>query len=124
MVFAADRDAGGVDLCIARVGEESAFFVRAPGGGDVAPFGVGGKKEDIAIAASGEHDGVTGVRGDFTGDQIANDDALGMAIDSDEIEHFGTGKHLDRTESDLAAEGLVSAKEQLLAGLAARVKGA
>ncbi|MEK7325637.1 MAG: zf-HC2 domain-containing protein, partial [Chloroflexota bacterium] len=41
LVIAADRDAGGVDLRVAGVGEERATAVRAPGSGHVAVLGVG-----------------------------------------------------------------------------------
>src|SRR5207253_8740718 len=62
--------------------------------------------------------------GDFAGNQVAHNDALGMTIDYHQVEHFGAREHLDRAETDLPAERLVSAEEQLLSGLAARIKGA
>ena len=61
---------------------------------------------------------------DFAGDQIARDDSLGVAIDQDEVEHLGLRKHLHGAGGDLAAERLISAEQELLAGLAAGVKSA
>jgi len=124
LILAGDGDAGGVDLGVAGVGEEGAVFVGAPGGGGIGAFGVGGEVEDISVAACAEDHGVGGVRGDGTGDEIANDDAFGMAVDEDEIEQFGTGEHFDGVSGDLAIEGGVSAEEELLAGLAAGVESA
>ena len=123
-MLAADGDAGRVDLRVAGIGEQGALLARAPGGGDVAALGVGGKEEDVAVAAGGQDDRIRRVRGDLAGDQVAHDDAFGVAIDDDQIEHFRSRKHLHGAQADLAAEGLVSAEQQLLAGLAARVKGA
>jgi hypothetical protein len=52
------------------------------------------------------------------------DDALGLAIHEDKIEHFGVGVQLDTAVTDLARQGAVGAEEELLAGLAAGVEGA
>ncbi len=45
LVVAADRDAGRMNLGVARVGEERAFLIGAIGGGDVAAAGVGREVE-------------------------------------------------------------------------------
>src|SRR5437763_1894305 len=45
-----------------------------------------------------------------------------MTVHQNEVEHFGLGKHFHRTESDLAAQRLVSAVQELLASLPARIK--
>ena len=63
------------------------------------------------------------MRGDFPGDQVAGDDAPGLAIDDHQVEHFHPWKHLHRPATDLPGQGLVGAQEQLLARLPARVKG-
>jgi hypothetical protein len=47
-----------MDLREARVGEEGAPLVRAPGGGDVRVDGVGGQVVGGAVAAGREADGV------------------------------------------------------------------
>ena len=123
-MLAADRDAGRVNLRVAGVGEEGALLVGAPGGGDVAALGVGGKKKHVAVAAGGQHHRVARVGRDLAGDQVADDDAPGLAVDDHQVEHLRARKHLDGAEADLAAERLVGAQQQLLAGLAAGVKRA
>ena len=123
-MVAADGDAGRVNLRVARIGERRAFFVSAPGGGDVATFGVRREKEDVAVTAGGEHHGVAGVRSNFAAHQVARDDALGVAIDNDQIEHFDAWKHLHGAEANLAAKRLISAQQELLTGLAAGIKRA
>ena len=95
-MIAADRNAGRMDLRVARIGEERALFVSAIGRGDVAAARVGRKIKNVAVTAGREHHGVAGVRCDFAGDQIARDDSFGVTIDHDEIEHFGLRKHLHR----------------------------
>ena len=47
-----------------------------------------------------------------------------MPVDHDEIEHFGLRKHLHGAGGDLPAKRLISAEQELLAGLAARIKRA
>ena len=124
LILAGDGDAGGVDLREAGIGEKGAALVGAPDGGGVAALGVGGKVEDVAIAAGGENDGVGHVDFDFAVVEVASDDAAGLAVDDDQVEHFRARIHLDGAEADLAFEGLVGAEKKLLAGLAAGVKGA
>ena len=51
-----------MNLRVTRIGEERALLVGAPGGGDVAAFGVGREEENIAVTAGGQHDRVAGVR--------------------------------------------------------------
>ncbi len=104
------------------IGEERAFFVGAIGRGDVAAARVGREIENISVAAGRENDGIARVRFDFPGDQTPRDDALGVPIDQNEIEHLGLRKHLDRARRDLAAKRLIGAEEKLLPGLPARVK--
>ena len=93
LVVAAHRNAGGMNLRVAGIGEERAFFVGAIGGGDVATAGVGREVKDVAVAAGREDDRVGRVPDDFAGDQVARDDSLGVPVDQDEVEHLGLGKH-------------------------------
>ena len=88
LVVAGDRNAGRVNLREAGVGEVCAPAVGPPDGGRVAGLGVGGEVKDVAIAAGGQHDGVAGVRVDLAGSKVARDDAAGLAVDDDEVEHF------------------------------------
>ena len=98
-----------MDLGVARVGEERAFLVGAIGGGHVAAAGVGREEKNIAVAAGREDDGIGRVPDDFAGDEVAGDDALGVPVDEDEIEHFRLWKHRDGAGRDLPAERLVGA---------------
>src|ERR1700730_10575915 len=102
--------------------EEGAFFVRAIRRRDVAAARVGCEIKNIPIAAGRKHDRVGRDVVDFTRAQIADHDSLGVAIDNDNVEHFGLGKHLYRAGRDLATERLITAEKKLLAGLAANKK--
>ena len=98
-----------MDLGVAGVGEERALLVGAIGGGDVAAAGVGREKKNIAVAAGREDDGIGRVPDDFAGDEIARDDALGVPVDEDKIEHLRLRKHLDGAGRDLPAKRLIGA---------------
>src|SRR5439155_21807563 len=76
LMVAADRDASGMDLCVARIRESRALLVGAPGRRDVAAFGVGREKENVSVTAGREHHGVAGMGGYFAADQIPHDDAF------------------------------------------------
>jgi hypothetical protein len=62
--------------------------------------------------------------GELAGNEIARDDAARLAVDDDEVEHFGARVHGDLACVHLALEGLIGAEQKLLAGLAASVEGA
>ncbi len=61
---------------------------------------------------------------ELPGLKISHDDALGVAVDHDEIEHFAMGEKLHGSRGHQARKGGVGAEEKLLAGLAARVERA
>jgi hypothetical protein len=98
--------------------------VGTPRGGHVAAHGVGGEEEDVAVAAGGEHDGVSGPRLDLAVDHVAGHDAAGATVDDDDLHHLVAGVHLDGAGRDLALQLLVGADEQLLTGLATGVERA
>ena len=118
------RNAGRVDLGVARVAEKGALAVRPPTGGHVAAHRVGRQEEDVAVAARGQHDGVAEVRLDLAGDHVARDDAARSTVDDDHLQHLVPGVHRHGPGRDLTLQRLVGADQQLLAGLAACVKGA
>src|SRR5579864_4318022 len=124
LVVTGHRNASGMNLCEARIGEGRAAFVRAPDGGAVGTLGVGGKEIGVAVAAGAEHHRVANMRFDLAGNQIAGDDATSLAINDDEVEHFGAREHLHATGIYLVFESLVRAEQKLLAGLAAGVESA
>src|SRR5271157_2045817 len=113
-----------MNLGEAGIGEESAALVGAPDGGGVAALGIRGEVEDVAVAAGGQDDGVGDVDFNFAVVERAGDDAAGLAVDDDEVQHVHARVHFDGAETDLAFEGLVGAEKELLAGLAAGVEGA
>ena len=111
-----------MNLRVARVGEERAAFVRPPRRGHVRVHRVGREVVRRAVAARAEQHGVSGVALDRPGRQVAADDAAGLAVDDDHVEHFAVGEGPDRAAFDLAHHRLVRADEQLLAGLTAGVE--
>ena len=122
LIFASDWDASGVNLGEAGIGEERTLLVRAPDGGGVAALGVGRKIIGVAVTAGAQHDGIRHVGFDLAGDEVARDDAAGAAVDHHQVEHLVARVHGDLARADLAFECLVSAQQQLLAGLAAGVE--
>ena len=96
-----------MDLRVAGVGEESALAVSPPRGGDVARHGVGGQVVDVAVATGGQHDSVSAVGVDFTGEHVAGDDPAGLAVLGDDVEHIGAVVEGDLPRRDLGREGLV-----------------
>ena len=81
LVVATHRDAGRVNLRVARVCHVGAALVGAEGGHDIAAHGIGGEVKDVSVSAGGEDDGIGGVRGDFTRDEVTNDDSFGVSVD-------------------------------------------
>src|SRR6185369_2713136 len=120
LVVACLRDAGRVNLGVAGVGKESAFFVGFPVGRNRAPHGVGGEIENVDVPACAKADGVGSITLHLAGYQVAHRDAARHAVDDNQIEHFAAVIHLDRAGLDLAGKSGVSAQQELLAGLATR----
>src|SRR4051794_35359926 len=59
----------------------------------------------------------------LAGDEVPGDDAPCLAVDADDVQHFMTGIHLYIAKRYLPFQSLVGADQQLLAGLACRIKG-
>src|SRR5947207_9775579 len=123
-MLAGDGDAGRMNLGETRIAEKGATFIRAIGGGDIAPARISRKKKNVAITAGCQNNGIAGEGANRTRAQVACNNAFGVAVDDHQIEHFGLRKHLDFPSRYLAAESLISTKQQLLASLPARVKRA
>ena len=113
-----------MDLREARIGEEGAPLVRAPRGRDVAVHRVGGEVVDRSVAARREQHRVAGPLLQFTGREVARDDAARLAVDQHDIEHLPLRHQRDGAGIDLPHHRLVGADQQLLAGLTARVERA
>ncbi|CAB4940601.1 unannotated protein [freshwater metagenome] len=104
------RDAGGVDLRVAGVGEQGALLVCPPCCGDVGVHRVGGQVEGVAVAAGAQQGGVTRPALDLAAVDVAGDDADRHAVLLHDVEQFGLGVELDTTERHLLHEGLVGAE--------------
>src|SRR6266487_5401149 len=91
-------DAGRMNLGEARIAEEGTPFVSAIGRGDVAAARVGRKKKNIAVTPGRENYGVAREGLDFPCTKIAGDDALGMTVNQNKVEHLGLRKHFHRAE--------------------------
>ena len=92
LIVSADRDAGGMNLGVTRISKQGAALVGAERSGHVAAFGVGGEIKDIAVSTRAEQDRIARMAANLARDHVPNDDALGVAIDDDEIEHFRCGE--------------------------------
>ena len=112
-----------MDLRVAGIPETGSALVGAPAGGDVGTPGVGGQIVDVAVTAGGENDRISAVPGDFTRLQVANDDALGVAVDHHQVQHLRVGVGFHPTRSDHFVQRRVGSEQELLTGLAAGVEG-
>ena len=124
LVLAVHRDAGRVDLRVARVAEVGTLAMGTPRSGDVAAHGVRRQEEDVAVTTGGQDDGVAEPLLDLAGDHVTGHDAAGTTIGNDELDHLVTGVHVDGSGMDLTLEGLVGADQQLLTRLSTSVEGA
>src|SRR6476646_12273467 len=111
-----------MNLCERWIGKERAFFVSAIGRCDVAATRISGQIEYVSISPAGEHDCIGCVSLHFSRAQVPSDDSFGLSIDDYQVQHLCVWKHLHRASGDLAAERLITAYQELLARLAARVK--
>src|SRR2546422_5849255 len=96
----------------AGVGEKRAFLEGPPGRRDVATLRVGRKEKNISITARCQDDRISRMSSNLTRNQVARDDAFGMPINHDHIQHLGARKHSDRSQINLTAERLVRAEQQ------------
>ena len=117
-------NAGRVDLRVAGVCEARAALVALESRSYAATLRVGGKIEYVAVAARAEQNRVGGVSFDFACYEIADDNALCVAVDENQVEHFAAGVHLDLAEGNLSFESRVRAEEELLPRLSAGVERA
>ncbi len=108
----------------AGVGKEGALLVGLPSSRYVGPHGVGAQVENVAVATRSDDYRVGAVALEFSRYQVAGNDSACFAVDHYEVYHFVAGVHLDAAFGNLAFEGRVGSKQQLLAGLAFGIEGA
>src|SRR4051812_39582784 len=112
-----------MNLGEARICERRAPLVGAPDRRRVRSLSVGREVEDVPVTSGREDHRFRVMRFDGAGDEISRHDTPCLTVDYDEIEHLGSRKHLDPAGSYLLLECLIGAKQKLLAGLPAGVKG-
>src|SRR5882724_779553 len=122
-MIARHRDTGRMDLREAGIAEISAFFMGLPGCRYITAHGIRGQVEYITISAAAEQDGMAEMSFQLTGDQVAGNDAPGLPIDKDGIQHLVTGVHFYIAQGHLSFQGLVGADQQLLPRLPCRIEG-
>ncbi len=111
-----------MNLRVTWIGKAGAALVRAPDRRRVRSARVGREVEHVPVAAGCQHDGVRVVPRDFTGLQIAHDDALGVAVHDNEVQHFGVRVGFHASVRNGSAKCRIRAEQKLLPSLAARVE--
>src|SRR6266567_2828024 len=123
LMFATDRDAGGMNLGECWIGKERAPFVSTIGGRNIAAARVGREIKYISVSAGGEHNRIGCACLDLSRAQVAGDNSLGVSVGNYQIEHLRLWEHSYGAGSDLTAQRLITAKHELLTSLSTRVKG-
>ena len=113
-----------MDLRKAGIAEQCAAPVSPPDRRSVGALGVGRKVKNVPVSSRRQHNHVGGMALDRAGHQVARDDAARLAIDDHQVQHLAARVHLHAAGGLLLFERLVSAQQQLLPGLAARVERA
>ncbi len=125
LIIARHRNAGGMNLREAGIGEQRAALVRAPDGGGVGTFGVGRKIVDVAVAAGCQNHRVGDMQTRIcpvTRLRVTMPRAWPSITTRSSISV--RGNIVDVPGIDLPFQRLIRAQQKLLAGLAARVKRA
>ena len=94
-------DTGWMNLNKVRIGHCRTAPVGPPDRGHIAAFGIGRQEINVAVAAGCKHDGIGCLALDFTGYQVAIDDAARPTIGNHKIHDLRTRMHLDCTVADL-----------------------
>ena len=79
-----------MNLGVTGISEGGTTLVGPVGCHHVTSLRVGGEVKDISVAASGEDHRVRSMRADLPADHVADNDALGVAVDDHQVEHLGT----------------------------------
>src|SRR5210317_782345 len=99
-----------MDLHKAGIGKTGASLISAPGCRYIGTHGIGGKEVDIAVTAGGKNHGMGSVGFNDPAQHIAGNNAAGLAVNNNDIEHLSAGKHFDLAFFDLAHESGISAQ--------------
>ena len=111
-----------MDLRVAGVREEGALLVRTPCGGHVAALGVCAQEEHVAVAARAQQHAIGRMSLHLAGHEVTRDDPLRVAFHRHHVQHFAARVHLHPAAGDFLVQRRVGPEQQLLTGLAARIK--
>ena len=103
LMLTRNRNACWMNLCEARVGHMSAFFMRLPSCRHIRSHCIRAQEEHIAITAGSQYNRVRCVTFQFSRNQIPSDDSTTFAIDHNHIHHFVAGQHVDLAFGNLTA---------------------
>ena len=90
-MIARNRDAGRVNLRVARVRHVGSALVGPPRTGDIRVDGVGGQVEDCPVATSAEENGICGVALNLSGHKVARNDPARVAVNNHKVQHLSAG---------------------------------
>src|SRR6266446_5266059 len=121
-MLAAQRDAGRMDLRKTRIPEKGATAMGSPDGSRVRSLRVGREIENVGIPSCCEHNHVGSVAADLARHQVSRDDSARSAVHNHDIEQLAPDMHRYPSGRDLFFERLISAQQELLSGLASRIK--
>src|SRR6202140_3727588 len=113
-----------MDLGEAGIAKQGSATVRPPDGRGIRSLGIVGEVKHIAVSAGLQHNEVADMVLDLSCRQVAGDDATRLSVNQYHVEHLGAGVHRHRAGGNLFLERLVSAQQQLLSCLSARIEGA
>ena len=111
LIVATNRNAGRMNLGIARIGKPRPALVGTPGGGDVAAHGVGGKVKNIPITTRAEQNRVASMGADLASDHIPDHDAFGMSVHDYQVQHLRAGVHFHLPLGDFLVQGSVGSQQ-------------
>ena len=124
LLIAVARDASGVNLHVGRICKVSTFAIASDSCRAVASHSVGRKEVGVAIAAGGNHHGMSGKAFKLTGYQVFGNDTASATVHNHHIVHFVAVETLHLTHLNLAVERAVGAEQELLSGLTLSIESA
>src|SRR5260370_36715914 len=97
--------------------------MRFTGGGYIAAHGVRRQIKDVPVSIAAKEDCMSEMTFQFSTHQVAGNDAPGLAVDGNDVQHLMPRVHLHMPKGYLRFERLVSPDQQLLADLPVRIDG-
>jgi len=122
LLVAMDRNTGRMNLRKARISEICTLLVALPCGGTIGIHGISREEEGTAVASGSDYYGMRAESLELTGNEVAGDDTLGLAVDDDEVEHLVARITLYSPGRDLTVKSCICAEKKLLASLASGIE--